>query len=534
MRSSFFSRLFIVLLVLSTVACSSVKELGGSKSDYSEDDIRQNEINTIVELKEKEPVKALWRSVLLGDEKIKNECIKTCEEEFGKLITQEKYFEANRYAVSLVAAGEKEAAEYKKHFDKYYDDIPGLSSKNEKIPKSIADCVNATVTIWVDKGLKLQNGSGFADIIVGSGFFIDKRGYLITNHHVISDLVDPEYEGFSRLYIKLLSDTDTKIPAKVVGYDPILDLALLKTEIEPEFVLSLGDSTELSVGDKVSAIGAPIGLDGTLTSGIISSTDRKLLTLGNYFQVDAAVNSGNSGGPLIGENRKVQGVVFAGMLTYQGLNFAIPVEYLRTLLPALYEGEEVVHGWIGAYGHTMRRGNKKIGLEVQHVMSGSVAQLAGLKTNDIITKINGVAVNTIEDFQCQCMNYSVGTMLGCEYIRDDEKFTTVIYLEKRPENPLIPVYESDYLGDVFVPAFGMKLIPTSSSRRKSFIVQSVIKGTSADELGFSENDVLTITGSKLDKKRKLYSVQVYTKRRKKGFMDISIVLATALDNPYYF
>ena len=180
--------------------------------------------------------------------------------------------------------------------------------------------MEACVTIWVDRGIKVQNGAGYADIIIGSGFFIDERGYIITNHHVIDSMVNPKYEGYSRLYIKLYDDPDTKIPAKVIGYDQVLDLALLKTEITPKYVMKLGSSKNLQIGDKVSAIGTPLGLEGTFTSGIISSFDRKLLSLGNVIQIDAAVNSGNSGGPLIDSSLNVSAVVFAGMMQSQGLN----------------------------------------------------------------------------------------------------------------------------------------------------------------------------------------------------------------------
>lgn len=101
------------------------------------------------------------------------------------------------------------------------------------------------------------------------------------------------------------------------------------------YVFELGSSSDLSVGDRVFAIGSPLGLDKTLTSGIISSDDRHLFSAGFVFQIDAAVNSGNSGGPLIDEKGRVQAVVFAGVMNYQGLNFAIPVEYLRYDLPFL-------------------------------------------------------------------------------------------------------------------------------------------------------------------------------------------------------
>lgn len=537
MKNTLYNRIssLIVVFIILISGCASVNDRKTEVSlNYTEEDVRLSEIQRINDLLKDEPLKALWRALIFNDEDVKNRCIEVCREKLDENIEQNNYIDAKTYCISLKTAGWDKASEYMKKIDSYYySDVPGFSENNKK-PGSITDCVNATVTIWVDKGLKLQNGSGYADIVVGSGFFIDKRGYIVTNNHVIEDLVNPKNEGYSRLYIKLLSDIDTKIPAKVIGYDPVLDLALLKTEIEPEFVLSLGSSKDLSVGDKISAIGAPVGLDGTLTSGIISSVDRKLLTLGSYFQVDAAVNSGNSGGPIIDENKNVQAVVFAGMISYEGLNFAIPVEYLKQDLPLLYRGEKTVHSWIGAYGHTKRHGNKKVGLDVQYVMPGSVSDFAGLKQGDVITAVDGKPVSTIEDFQYYFMGYSAGTVVTCDYLRDDEKKSTIIYLEQRSENPLLDIYNSDYYANSFIPFFGLQLIPTSSSRRKDFIVKSIIKGTAADELGFSENDPLTVFNLKLDKKNKYLIAQIYTKRKKKGFMDITLQMVSAFDNPYYF
>ena len=130
---------------------------------------------------------------------------------------------------------------------------------------------------------------------------------------MIADLVDKKSESFSRLFIKLAGDSDTRIPAKVIGYDSEIDLALIKTEVEAPYVFSLGSSADLDAGDKIYAIGSPVGLERTLTSGIVSATDRKLFTLASVMQIDAAVNQGNSGGPCIDENGNVQGVVFAAM-----------------------------------------------------------------------------------------------------------------------------------------------------------------------------------------------------------------------------
>ncbi|MCG8477506.1 MAG: S1C family serine protease, partial [Spirochaetales bacterium] len=138
-----------------------------------------------------------------------------------------------------------------------------------------ADMLAGTVTIWVNRGIRIQNGVGVPDRVIGSGFFVDPRGYLITNYHVISSEVDPEYEGFSRLFIKLPGRPDERVPARVIGYDRIFDLALLKVEIDPAYVFSLSDTRELEPGEAVLALGSPGGLDSTITSGIVSASGRR-------------------------------------------------------------------------------------------------------------------------------------------------------------------------------------------------------------------------------------------------------------------
>ena len=555
--------LIVLGMLASTASCKSLQQPSQIEQplDYSDYDVVDAEIKRIKGFLETEPVRALWRAELLGRDDVIQECIDVAYKKFKVALVDGDYFTAQRFYKSLKAINHSfEASESKKLESLFYQTVPGLSGKNNKAPKTVADCMHATVTIWVDRGIKVRNGAGYPDIIIGSGFFIDERGYLVTNHHVIESMVDTKYEGYTRLYVKLLSDPDTKIPAKVVGYDSILDLALLKVEIEPEFVLSLGSSSDLQIGDRVSAIGTPIGLEGTITSGIISSTDRKLQTAGNVFQIDAAVNSGNSGGPLIDQNMKVQAIVFAGMLQYQGLNFAIPVEYLKQILPYMYksaalkdksssanaEGKEtvseeepslqVIHPWICAYGHTMRYGNKKAGLEVQYVMPGGSAALSGLSMGDVITQIDGVPVNTIEDFQIYQLSAQPGTMVSCSYKTADEgeEKTCLIYFEERPEYPLSLIYKSDFIDNSFIPIFGMQITRASSESKKIYKITKVIRGTVADEMSFSENDQLGVYAVKFDDENKYIMAQIMIQRRKKGLIDVGMVLSAPYDNPYYF
>ena len=170
----------------------------------------------------------------------------------------------------------------------YFKQIPGYGIKKSEVPlKNISQCIAGTVTVWVDLGIKVHGGMGYADRVIGSGFFIDERGYLITNYHVIADVVDPKYEGYGKVYIKLAGDEENRIPAKIIGWDKTHDLALLKTEVKPPYVFSLGSSSDLKSGDRVYAIGSPLGLESTLTSGVVSSTNRKIFTTGSVLQIDA-------------------------------------------------------------------------------------------------------------------------------------------------------------------------------------------------------------------------------------------------------
>lgn len=556
--------LFMLNFFVFCFICISCKSINNVKNipqpiDYDDSNVVQNEIQRINSFMESEPVRALWRAILLDDEKMIFKTKENLWNLYKNAIDEKNYYEAMKYLKSLETSGfsdsqklssEKSISE-NKSFEElsklFLQEVPGLQSDSEKKPKTIADCMDATVTIWVDRGIKVQNGSGYADIVIGSGFFIDRRGYLVTNHHVIDSMVNPKYEGFSRLYIKLLEDSDTKIPAKVIGYDSVLDLALLKVEVEPKFVLELGTSADLKIGDKVSAIGTPIGLEGTLTSGIISSTERKLMTLGNVFQLDAAVNSGNSGGPLIDENLKVQAIVFAGMLQFQGLNFAIPVEYLRQELSLMYNRSEVVHSWIGCYGHTKRNGKQKVGLEIQYVLPGSPAFLAGLKEGDVITSFDGKKVLSLEDFQFICMGYEPETLLSFSYVTgySDENLSEdgndeltekkgYLYLDKRPKEPGHEIFKTDFIQNGFIPLFGMKMIPASTLNKNSYTIEKVIKGSAADELNFSKFDAVTVRDMKIDMENEYIFVQIYSKRKKKGFLDITMVLSAPFDNPYYF
>ena len=522
------------------VSCSSIKEPDSvyEEPDYTAEDVRREEIKRIDEMLEKNPVQALWRATLLGDAGTVSKCESAVVDKYNEELEKENYYTAKNLYKSLASVSSKKLSSLSKNYDELdklcTERVPGLKKINSSLQK-VSGYINGTVTIWVDKGLAVKNGLGYADRVIGSGFFISKDGYIITNNHVIADVVDTKSKSYAKLFIKLAEDSDTRIPAKVIGWDPVIDLALLKTEVDAPFIFNLGSSEDLDVGDKIYCIGSPVGLERTLTSGIVSATDRKLFSLGDVMQIDAAVNSGNSGGPCIDSNGNVQAIVFAGMLQYEGLNFAIPVEYLKGELPALYSGGKLNHPWIGCFGHTKRALGKDSGLELQYVLPGGSASRAGMKAGDVIVAVDGQRVKTLEDVQNILIKETAKTIIPVTYrTESDEEKTCAVYLSVRPENPGYTVYSSDIIANSFVPIFGMKLIHASTSSRNKYTISSLIRGSIADESGFSENDSIEIRKVSFDNDNSVLYAEVYTKNRKKGYLDVVMAIGAKLDSPYYF
>ncbi|HPS42979.1 MAG TPA: S1C family serine protease [Treponemataceae bacterium] len=419
------------------------------------------------------------------------------------------------------------------------------STPEDEAPSSrvVAQMIQGTVTVWVDRGLRVEAGVGYADRVIGSAFFIDPRGYLITNCHVIDSEVNPKYEGYSRLFIKMPNDPDTRIPAKVIGWDPVLDLALVKTEITPPAVFQLGTSEDLKVGNKIYAIGSPVGLEQTLTSGIVSAQKRRLLSLGDVLQIDAPINHGNSGGPIVDEAGRVQAVVFAGIEPYEGLNFAIPIEYLRIILPALYAGGKVTHPWLGAFGKTavLPGSSANSGVTLVYAVPGSPCELAGIAPGTVITEFNGKPVHTLEELQSLLIREAPKTIVKLTGLTGvasgQEKATPVakswfVQLFERPEVPGKVIFDRDIESRALLPIAGFNLERVGASRK--YVVKSVVRGSVADESGFSEQDVLEIRDVAIDEKNESVAVQLYTKRRKSGYLDSFIGFQASLDSPSYF
>jgi serine protease Do len=405
-------------------------------------------------------------------------------------------------------------------------DVPAPAVAEAEAAPSFQKMISGTVTILVNRGIKVQNGVGYPDQVIGSGFFIDKRGYLLTNHHVIESEVDPKYEGYSRLYLRLSeSPAGERIPARVVGYDKIFDLALIKTEVTPSYVFG-GSGSEIPVpGDRIYAIGSPVGLEKTLSTGIVSAMGRRLLQVGDSMQVDVLVNPGNSGGPLLSANGDLVGIVFAGLQQYAGLNFAVPYAWVEKALPALYRGGQAVHPWLG-----MSVAETDKGLEVIYCVPEEPAARAGIASGDIIEMVDGKAYTKLKDIQAGILSHAAPSLVTLVLRRGDTHVNAVLCFSQRPDDPIQEALKRDSRDSVLYPLFGIQLESVGSFFwRGSYVVKRVTKGSVADESGISVDDPLVIQDWQVNADKGYAVLQVVIKKRTAGFIESAIQIATYLE-----
>ena len=347
---------------------------------------------------------------------------------------------------------------------------PGCSTD---IP-TLFDRVSPAVVMISAQSINPYKVQGRVSHIIGSGFIYDSKGLIITNSHVAF--------GRQALYVTL--DDGSVVAAHLLGADPIYDIAVLqipKPEKGKFTTVPLGDSEQLRVGENVIAIGNPLGLDQTVTRGIVSGVNRILpgtpLSLSEpLIQTDTPINPGNSGGPLLNMCGEVIGMNTAIVPDAQNIGFAIPVNLIKTVLPALIRDGRMIRPWLGFNGSMVGAELRKVlklpltdGLLVEVVEPGSPAEIAGMRGGeieftlgtislllggDIITSVNGVPTTDADKIAPIMRGVKVGDKLKMSVFRDGETREIVYTL---PERPLLP-------GDLPEEQAGMQE-PTRSPKR---------------------------------------------------------------------
>jgi putative serine protease PepD len=301
------------------------------------------------------------------------------------------------------------------------------TSVGDVYDKTNASVVEITVTL--SSGAPTEPGSGGSQA-QGSGFVYDTNGHVVTNQHVV--------DGASSIQVQFANGTTSS--ATVVGTDPSTDLAVLKVDSPPSGVqpLTLADSSAVSVGDEVVAIGSPFGLENSVTSGIVSALDRSMqapngFTINGSIQTDAAINHGNSGGPLLDMSGRVIGVtaqIESDSGGNDGVGFAIPSNTVRSIVSQLIAGGSVQHAYLGV-GVTTSQG-ATAGVQVTQVRSGEPAAAAGLQVGDVITSVDGEDVSTTQELQAAIDAKQPGDKVMIGYVRNGSDHTVTVTLGTRP------------------------------------------------------------------------------------------------------
>ena len=278
--------------------------------------------------------------------------------------------------------------------------------------------------------------------VSGSGFIITPDGYILTNYHVIEDAYK------AGLDVNVIVYDGTRYPAQIVGVEADNDVAVLKIDADGLNAVTLGDSDSMRVGDTVYAVGNPLGeLEFSMTTGHVSAKDRRIVTESNgdsisMFQIDAAVNSGNSGGPVYNARGEVVGIVTAKYKSsgVEGIGFAIPIKDAASIAQEL-----VTIGYVTGKAHLGVSVNSKynemyaryygwpVGAYIDSVDAGSSADQAGIQAGDIITKIDGEAIRSFDDLRAAIKRHSAGETVDIEFYRADEiRSVPVVFDEERP------------------------------------------------------------------------------------------------------
>lgn len=374
---------------------------------------------------------------------------------------------------------------------------------------------------------------------LGSGFCIDKEGFIVTNNHVV--------ENADEIKVKLKDGKE--YDAKIIGRDAKTDIALIKVKSWKGFkTVKLGDSDELKVGEWVVAIGSPFGLEHTVTAGIVSAKGRVIGSgpYDDFIQTDASINPGNSGGPLINMKGEVVGIntaIFSRSGGNVGIGFAIPINLARGIIDQLKKSGTVTRGWLGvsiqdltsdlAEYYGVKDGK---GALVGEVFEGDPADKAGIKPKDVIIEVDGDKIEDGRDVSQKIAEIPVGEKITLKVVRDGKERTFRVKITKRTEDKESlalkqPKEETD---------LGMTVSTLTSELARRFnlsedegvVVVSVEQGGPADKADVQEGDfILEIDHkpiktledyqSKIEEMEKGDTIPLLVKRRR-GFLALNI------------
>jgi serine protease Do len=336
---------------------------------------------------------------------------------------------------------------------------------------------------------------------LGSGVIISPDGYIITNNHVVEGAVD----------VRVTMSDRRVFPAKVIGTDPLTDLAVIKIQGSNFPSVPMGDSTQLHPGQMVMAFGNPYGLRFTVTRGIISALNRPNPSVtdrrkpGEFIQTDAAINPGNSGGPLVDARGQVIGIntfLISPSGSFSGMGFAIPTQIVKPTVDALIKNGKVSHGYMGIGITDVTPDNAKFfnmdkasGAVVTQVEPDSPGARAGLKVGDVITELNGQNVSNAGELQVQVGQTQPGTTIHLQVMREGKSMSLPVTLEAMGGKGATENANAEQ----GKPRWGIGLGDLSPDVREQIqapksvqgaVVENVQPGSPADNAGLQRGDII--------------------------------------------
>jgi S1-C subfamily serine protease len=261
-------------------------------------------------------------------------------------------------------------------------------------------------------------------------------GFLLTNHHVVQNAGE----------VRVRMTDGRELTGRVVGADPWTDLAVVQADSNGLPYAQLGDSTKLRVGQLAVAIGSPLGFDSTVTAGVVSALGRTLRSItghlvDNVIQTDAALNPGNSGGPLVDSQGNVIGINTAVIAAAQGICFAIPINAAKHILPQLLQHGRVVRGYLGLHGHNVPLAravarlydvNQTSAVEVVAVEPGGPAEQAGIQPDDLVVSLADEPVTSVDDLHKLLTRQTVGVPVSVILLRGQRRLQRFVLPEEYP------------------------------------------------------------------------------------------------------
>ena len=341
---------------------------------------------------------------------------------------------------------------------------------------------------------------------IGSGVIISPDGYIATNAHVVDGATEVRVTLHDRRVLK----------AKVIGKDPLTDVAVVKVDATDLPSISWGDSAKLVPGQTVLAFGSPFGLSGTLTRGIVSALDRQnpyrddARKPGGFIQTDAAINPGNSGGPLVNAHGELVGIntfIISNSGSFAGAGFAIPTQTVRATTTALIKNGKVEHGYLGISMNDVTPDNAHFfnlkdatGAIVAQVSAGSPASRAGLKSGDVIRELNGQKIENGGALQVAVSQDAPGTQIKLGILRDGNPQTIEITVGSFDgKKALIAANDSPDGASPKSGKLGLAVSNLDEQAReqmqipeevKGAVVQTVRPGSPAEDAGLQPGDVI--------------------------------------------